>query len=264
MTETKKILQLLIARHQEVLLIVGLNVLGVIAAKIIRTPEQGSVPPSAFLPQLFIIAAAIISTILYYGFQRTTFLEGKKHQQPLVLLKTGSRFFWRMIKFGLLLGPAYIALVWLTFFVTKQFLPPDITFNEIRTQFPFAYQFFFAVPTIILIKPLALMPAIIIVFNCQVLESWHSLKYCKFANAKELIAGFCVMVALGFLWTVLPEKPETIAQHVITVIPTLANQLASLTVAILAIRFVASLNLVYDDQQNSTDQNDLLKDLIEN
>ncbi|MCK4752601.1 MAG: hypothetical protein KAS75_04080 [Planctomycetes bacterium] len=264
MTETKKTLQLLNTRYQEVALIIGLNVLAAIATKIVHTPEQRSIAPLAVLLLIFTVATAIISTILNYGFQRTTFLEGKKHQQPLVLLKTGSRFFWRMVKFGILLVPAYIILVWLTFLATKQFLPSDITFDEIRTQFPFAYQLCFAIPTIILIKPLTLMPAIIIVFNCRVLESWHTLKYCKLAQARELVTGFCIMATLGFLWTSLPEESQTSAKYVMAVIPTFVNQLASLTVAILAIRFVASLNLVYDDQQDSPDTHDLLKDSLEN
>ncbi len=253
MTETKKTLQLLNARYQEVALIVGLNVLSVLALKMFQTAESPPISIHSFLFLVFVAVAAIVSNILNYGFQRTAFLEGEKNQMPSTLLKTGATFFWRMLKFGLCLIPLYLLLIWLAFTITKKIMPPHTSLAKIADDFPLIYHLCFALPTLILFKPLALMPAVIIVLNWGVLKSWKSLKCCKILKAKELVVGFCLLISLGFLWIFLriPDEPVTVTQHLLAVIPPIVTNCVSLGVAIIAIRFVASQNLVYDDSSDS-------------
>ncbi len=156
---------------------------------------------------------------------------------------------------GLVLAPAYFILIYFTFLATKLLTVVDTTFTETTASSPVLYQFYMALPTLILIKPISLMPALIIVLDCRLLDSWHSLKYCRLTDAKELILLFCFSVSLSFIWILLkiPTQPETTAQYILNIIPPVLTQLVSLTVAVLAIRFVASRNLVYHKNNDSLD-----------
>ena len=261
MTEIKKTLAILKARWPEVTLIVGLSILALLLNKLLRAAQPNLTPKQsllALIPLGFVLAVMIISTILNFGFQRTVYLEGKKQQQPMVLLKTGKHFFWRMVKLGLLLLPIYCILIWLTFLVTKQLASIETGYFETAQSFPLVYQFCFIGPSLILVKPLLLVPALVIVLDCQVLESFKYLKKYRLFDARGLLMLFLVGTIFSFSWVLLPKLNEvaTISHYMFTMVRSIIGQFITLMVAVTAIRFVASLDLVYDSGQSSSDPED--------
>lgn len=262
MTEIKKTLAILKARWPEATLIIGLNVLLVLSNKLFRI-EKAKLTP--ILPLLFFISAAtlmIIWILLNSGFLRTAYLEGDKRQPLIVLLKTGMRFFGRMFRLGLLWLLIYFPLLWLTYSATKPFASIKAGFFDTARSSPLLYQFYFTVPYLILIKPLLLMPAIIIVMDCKVLESFKFLKKCKLLDAKGLLILVLISIILNFSWTILPKLNEslTISQFLLKIFSPVLMQFIRLMIAVTAVRFVASLNLVYDipsveDSQKHTNGN---------
>jgi hypothetical protein len=160
------------------------------------------------------------------------------------------RFFGRVFRLGLLLLLIYFPLIWLTYSATKLFTSVNTSFFATARSSPLLYQFYFTIPYLILIKPLLLMPAIIIVLDCKVLESFKFLKKCKLFDAKGLLILALISIILNFSWTILPKLNEslTISQFLLKNFSSVLMQFIRLMIAIAAVRFVASLNLVYDVQ----------------
>ena len=168
MTEIKKTLAILKARWPEVTLIAGLHILGMLSNKLFRAAKPDLARTWVLLYMAFSFLIMIISIILYLGFLRTVYLEGQKHQSPLVLLRIGKHFFWRMVGFGLLWGLVYLILAWLIFLITKQLTSIDTGFFETAKVAPLVYQLCFIAAMLILIKPFLFIPALIIVLDCGV------------------------------------------------------------------------------------------------
>jgi hypothetical protein len=97
-----------------------------------------------------------------------------------------------------------------------------------------------------LIKLSLLIPALIIVLDCEVTTSFKLLRRCKLSNAKELIALFLVQIALGLLWTFASQLSgvTTIFYHILMGIYYIVSTFIALMIGVTAVRFVASLDLV--------------------
>lgn len=264
MTEIKKTLIILKARWPEVALIIGINILSLLFDKLMLIYRNESVPMQGLIDLGYLLLILLILGILIVGFQRTVYLEGDKRQSPMVLLKTGMRFLGRMLRWGLLWLLAYLPLIWLTYSATKLFTSINAGFFETAQSSPLLYRLYFTLPGLILIKPLLLMPVIIIVLDCKVLESFKFLKRCKLFNAKELLILVLISTIFSFIWTILPKLNEalTTSQFILIVFSTVVMQFIGLMIAVTAVRFVASQNLAYDDHLRSADSQDLLKPLI--
>jgi hypothetical protein len=101
--------------------------------------------------------------------------------------------------------------------------------------------------TIILMKLILLLPALVIVLDCGAFESFKLLKKYRFREARELIALFCFQPVLGFLWMFLRAPYDaTILGPIFKIGTFVITNFISLTIVIMAMRFVASHNLVYD------------------
>ncbi len=256
MTEIKKTLAILKARRSEVTLLVGLNVLFILSNKLMFTTETKPAPLQHLISYIFVLLMGIILTILTIGFQRTVYLEGDRQQSPMVLLKTGKRFFWRMFGLGLVWLPVYFILAWLTFSVIKG---SGADFIQSAQSFPLLYQFCFTVPTLILLKPLLLLPVIIIVWDCKVIESFKHLKNYRIFDAKELLLLFLILTICNFAWTLLPNPDEvkTILPFLLIMVTYLLIYFISLMVVVTAVRFAASVDLASDEGLASSDSENL-------
>lgn len=261
MTEIKKTLTILKNRWPEVSLIVGLNVLYSLSNKLISTTNAGSKHSYNWVAFIYSIFLLIFITALIAGFERTVYLEGDKRQRPIVLLRTGLCFLWRKIKLAILIMPIFIIFAWLTYLIIKMFAPTDITFFKTYEVSPLLYMLYYAIPELILIKPLLLIPALIIVLDCQVLESFKYLKKCKLLDAKGLVFLFMLSIVLGFIWTSLPwtKTIKTIHQYTLWACYAVLKQFVVLLIAVTAVRFVASLGLVYDKPRKKLNSKGLLK-----
>lgn len=248
MNEIKKTLATLKARWPEVAFITSIGILSIIFDKLILTYRNESAPMQSLIDLGYLLLILLILWIITVGFQRTFYLEGDKRQPPTVLLKMGMPFLGRMIRFGLLWLLVYLPLISLTYSTTKLFTSTNTGFFETAQSSPLLYQFYFILPSLILIKPLLLMPAIIIVLDCKVLESFKFLKKCRLFNAKELLILVLISTLFSFLGATLPKLNEalTTSQFLLIVSSHVLMQFICLMTAVMIVRFVASQNLVYD------------------
>lgn len=261
MTEIKKTLAILKARWPEVTLIVGLYALAVLSNNLFRAARPDLTKTLILLCIPFSLTLMVLLMILNYGFLRTVHLEGQKRQMPIDLLKIGKHFFWRMVGFGLIYVVPYFVLAWLTFLIIKYFTSIDTGFLETAKVAPWLYQLCSIAPMLILIKVVLFIPALIIVLDCGVFESFKFIGKCKLLDSRELVALFCLRMVLPFLWVFLriSYNPETTSQYILRSVPTVIGSVLWLTIAVTAIRFVASLDLVYDGSAKDLNSEDLVQ-----
>ena len=266
MTEIKKTLTILKARWPEATLIVGLYALAVISNNLFRAARP-DLTKTLFLLCLFLLCMAfslalmVATMVLNYGFLRTVHLEGQKVQTPMALLKKGRYFFWRMLGFGLIYVVPCFVLAWFIFLIIKYFTSIDTGFLETVKVAPWLYQLCFIAPMLILIKVVLFIPALIIVLDCGVFESFKFLRKCKLLDSRELVALFCLGMVLPFLWFFLriTYNPEITSQYILRSATAAISYVLWLIIAVMAVRFVASLHLVYDNQPSSLDFEDSRK-----
>ena len=266
MSEIKKTLSILKTRWPEVTLIVGLYALAVLSNNLFRAARPDLTKALSLLCLLFSLILIVGSAILHWGFLRTVYLEGKKRQTPMALLKKGRYFFWRMVGFGLIYVVPCVILAWLIFLIIKQFTFIDASFFQAAKVVPFIYQLCFIAPMLILIKVVLFIPALILVLDCGVFESFKFLRKCKLLDSRELVALFCLRMVLPFLWVFLRilYNPETTSQYILRIVPTVIGYVLGLIIAVTAVRFVASLDLVYDGGQSSLNSGNLVEPSTEN
>jgi hypothetical protein len=264
MNEIKKTLEILKARWPETTLIIGFYILSLFVNKLLSNVHTKASPLLGLINFIFIIAFITIFELLIIGFQRTFYLEGQQRQSLIVLLRIGAHFFWRMVGIEFIFLFVFGVLAWITFFIIKQLLPIEAGFWGTYKNYPIVYQLCFTIPSLILIKPSLLIPTLIIVLDCRISQSFKLFRQFKLLDAKELVVLFLTSIAIAFLWIFLPsiESAVTISQFVLTVAKSIIQQFVSLMIVVLAVRFVTSRNLVYDNRSSSLNFQDLPKPLI--
>ena len=253
MTEIKKTLAILKARWPEVILLIGIGFLASLFSGISKV-YRGYFSWAL----LTCIGLLLIEVLIYLGFLRTVYLEGDKRQSPLVLLQAGKDFFLRLCGLGLLYMIVLGLLVQVIFWIMKTVTPIDGSLKEVA---PMVGRLCLSIAMVILIKVYLLIPALIIVLNCGAFESFRFLRRYKLLDAKELLAVYGIQMATPFLWCFLPVRKEvtTVAQSILGLSYYVIWNLLTLTILVMAVRFVASQNLVYDDRSRSLNAEDLLK-----
>jgi len=268
MNEIKETIAILKARWPEVTFIICFSVMSLFVNKLHLIAGTGSTMSESLLGLVYLLLLFIIivmNLLLTIGFQKTIHLTGKQRQSPMVLLRSGWHFLGRMVKVGLILTPIYCLLIWLTFLIGKKFTFIDTNFFKTAQSSPFLYQLCFAVPGFILIKPLLLMPTLIIVLDCQVFQSFKLLKKIRLFDAKELLALFLITTISTFYSAVLPKLNEPIStwQFALIIFFSALTRFLGLMIAVTVVRFVISLDLAYDSITNDLNSEKLLKPPIE-
>ncbi len=238
MSEIKNTLAILKARWPEVTLIIGLAVLLPFLSKLLTKLKYDSALSLTVLVTCFSLALTVIRTMLRSGFLRTVYLEGQQRQTIAVLLRPGLHFFWRMIVLGLLYAIPLLTVTLLsTRLVGKPTAPGQLVMN------------------IILMKFILLLPALVIVLDCRVIESFKFLKKCRLRDAGELIVLFCFNMAFPYLWMFSRTLYGTTTgpQLIFRIVTSIITCFIGLIIAVTAVRFVASLHLVYDEQISPSD-----------
>jgi len=236
----------------------GLYALAVLSNNLFRAVRDDPARTFILLHAVFSLMVMVVLTILNFGFMRTVYLQGQERQKPIVLLKKGRDFFSRIFGFGLICLIPYFILAWLIFLVIKYFTSIDTGFFETGKVNPWLYQLFFAAPMLILMKVVLFIPALILVLDCRLFESFKFLRKCRLLDSRELIALFCLRMVLPFLWVFLqiPYNPETISQHILRTVTTIMSYFIWLIVGVTAVRFVGSLDLVYDSDLSVSESED--------
>ena len=239
-------------------MIIGLNVLCLLVNKLHLTaqPEGNTIESVMRLAHLLILAIIILTIMLLtVGLQRTVYLEGQKRQSPLVLLRTGRYFLWRVIKFRLIFAPAVWILAWLIFLATKELTSIETDFLKSAEAAPLVYGLSFAAASLVLVKPLLLMLPLMVVLDCPVFASFKLLRQCKLLDAKELVMLFLISTALMLLRGFFPsvKSASTISEWLLIIAWHIVHGFLNLVIAVLAVRFAASLDLVHQKKRSSED-----------
>jgi hypothetical protein len=259
MTETKETLTILKARWPEVAFIIALEVLAQSINMLwpIFHPTGLLFQTSITLGYLLFI---IITYLIIFGFQRTVYLEDRKRQSPLALLREGKHFVLRLVGLGLIYTLALACLQILVLWAIKHAAPD---FMDTRWGASLVYQLPSTSVSLILMKPVLLIFPLIIVLDCNIFTSLKMLGRCRLRDARELIILFLISLGLPFLWALLPSQHGmTISHYFLTILQLITGQFIDLMMAVMAIRFVASKNLTYDTGSTPLDSQDSLKPSI--
>ncbi len=255
MTEIKKTLTILKARWPEVILIIGLTVLLPFLSKLLTKLKYDSALSLTVLATCFRLALMVVTIVLRSGFLRTVYLEGRKRQSIAVLLRTGLHFLWRMIVLGLLYAIPLLTLTLLSIRLAGKPTAPG------ETDILHNISLLVLVINIILMKFILLLPALVIVLDCRAFESFKFLKKCRLRDAGALIVLFCFNMAFPYLWMFSRTLYGTITtpQLIFRIVTSITTCFIGLIIAVTAVRFVGSLDLVYDNKPVSLDFEDLRK-----
>ena len=251
MTEIKKTLAILKARWPEVTLIMGLYLLMLLYYPLFGSVGRRLLTPDKFallaLPMSYLLLA--ISATLRFGFLRTVYLQGDQRSSPLTLLRTGIYFLWRMIVLGALYSIPFLLVALLSTRIIVGLVSPE---SFAQSSF-WINQLFFLAFSVFLVKLILLLPALVIVLDCRTFESFKFLKHCRLWEAKELVILFYAHLAFRFLLRFLRLHYDilTASRYILEIGPLIISCFVNLTIVVMAVRFVGSLNLVYDNSQSS-------------
>jgi hypothetical protein len=149
-----------------------------------------------FIVGMGTVLFAVILQMLYLGFLATAYSEGASPKQPAQLVSVGRLFFWRMLRFQVILGIVYIGIS----FVILAIVQSVVLGAEEVSGIPdwVAHLCSFAALAV-LAKPMLFMPAVMIVRDRMVLEAIGLLKEYRFLDAKDLVRAFFVCFATVYL-----------------------------------------------------------------
>jgi hypothetical protein len=256
--KTKGAFEILKARWPEVTIIIGIGVLAqFINMSYLIWHRTGTLTSTIRTLGYFLFI--IIAFLLNIGFRRTFYLEGQRRQSPVVLLQEGRNFFWRLFILGLIYWFALILLNWLISWTVKQFASTDESTIIVYLLSQWSLNLF----RLLLMKPILLIFPLIIVLDCSILQGFKMFSRCRLRDAKELIVLFLIStIGPTLLWKILPSAVIQSGRHYIVLLSaahTIIWQFISLMIAVMAVRFVASQNVVYDNGSKPLDSQDSLK-----
>jgi len=257
MNEIKETIAILKARWPEVTFIIGFGFLVSLFGGILESYQA-----YRSWKGVTCIGLLLIEIVIYLGFLRSVSLESNKRQSLLSLLHKGKNFFWRFCGLALLYFVVLVLLTQAIFFIIKIATP---IVGSLKEAAPVIRLLCLSVTKLILIKLYLFIPALIIVLDCGAFESFKFLRQCKLLEAKELLAVYCAKIAISFVWLFLPTSGELpLAPHIILILSYyLTWNILTLMIFLMAIRFVSSLNLVYDSTLKDLNSENLLKPPIE-
>ncbi len=189
----KSVFEILKERWIEVGVIVAL---GLIRVFINRLPGF----PYNFMPacisQAFFLVLVGVIMIVRAGFLRTAYLYGQERQKISRLVSTGKHFFWRLLIFSLIYAIILNGFYWGVMGVLR--------FCIGSSGFPgftgWASRFCGLTVRIALMKPLLLVPAMIIVHDCGVIEGIKNVWAYKLFRAKGLLIFFAIQQLFKIVW----------------------------------------------------------------
>jgi len=139
---------------------------------------------------------AIIWQMLYLGFLATAYTEGAAPKQPGQLVSVGRLFFWRMLRFQIILGIAYIGISLVILAIVQSVALGQKDVSRIPDWIAHLCSF---AALAVLAKPILLMPAVMIVRDRMVLEAFGLLREYRLLEAKALVWAFFVCFATVYL-----------------------------------------------------------------
>lgn len=128
---------------------------------------------------------SIISQMLFWGFLRSAAIEGIQPAEPMVLLRIGRKYFWKLLLFQLLLLPVVLLIV-LVIQAGVQILLYGKA--ELQTPPPLWLEIVGATVTgLILMKPVYLIPALILWRNCGIWDALRNLRQIRMLEMRQFM-----------------------------------------------------------------------------
>jgi hypothetical protein len=196
-----KVIDILKARWAEVLLVVGFQT-GVLFLfeQIVMTADEQAASRRAAMPEhiAFLLgvgtmAFAIIAQMLYLGFLRTAYEEGITRWEPGQLLRIGRYYFWRVVRFSLLMAAAIVGLL-----IPLMSIAYAVTGIKPPEPLPvWATGVVLICILIVLIKPMIFSQAIMIARDVMALRSIGMLSEYRLTQAPGIVAIYILVLALG-------------------------------------------------------------------
>ncbi len=199
-------------RWPEVVLIVFLQAgVMMLMEQVSATVEQEAAGSRAGQPLLAIdfflglgaIAIMIVAQMLYLGFLKTACTEGTAPREPAAILRIGRYYFWRILRFQLIIGVVYLGLS----MIIVSLLGPLVSEAAKPEDFP---QWLFGVSSllalIVLIKPLTLSPALMVGCDMMAVESIGAIRRHRIFGERKVLAlyvlGLIIISAISVVLAV--------------------------------------------------------------
>ena len=131
------------------------------------------------------IAIAIVAQMLYLGFLKTACTEGTVPREPGILLRIGRHYFWRILRFQLIIFVVYIGLVGLILSLLGPFFT-EATKPEDFPKWLLGVSSLLAL--IVLIKPLTLSPALMVGCDMMAVKSIVSIRSYRIFGERKVLA----------------------------------------------------------------------------
>ncbi|RKY06883.1 MAG: hypothetical protein DRP66_07900 [Planctomycetota bacterium] len=131
------------------------------------------------------IAITIIAQMLYLGFLKTACTEGAAPREPAAILRIGRYYFWRILRFQLIIFVVYIGLVGLILSLFAPFVP-DAAKPEDFPKGLLGISSLMAL--IVLIKPLTLSPALMVGCDMMAFKSIVSIRRRRIFGERKVLA----------------------------------------------------------------------------
>jgi len=184
-----------------------------------------------------IIAAILI--VIKAGFFRTAYLHGTQRYRIGALFGQGRRFFWRMAVFGIILRLIYTSVQLFIGFITARCAAQD---NYL--MFPWwTVTLCSMFVSIVLIKPMLLVPALVVVRDISLIDAVKSMREYKIFRAKELLILFGIGLGLSFGHLFLMSLRNTAFYRPLQFAMSIVGYFLAVAIALSAVRFVAEKSL---------------------
>ncbi len=244
---TEPVLKIIKYRWPEVVLIIGI---GALASISIYLPGKEISEETEFPPQfLYQLILGGIGMIITWGFLRTACLNNLQQQQPFGLFKTGLHFLIRMIAFRLLFGLVGFCFLFFVYQIVSQLFTVNKELIDAAKDLPWTFNLCIFFTMLLLMKPFLLIPAIIVVLDCKVLESFRLFWQYQLRKAAGLVVLFCIQLLTPFLAILL--KPRSVIAYIALILAALITSFIEFLVYITAVKFVSNENLPVVKQSGS-------------
>jgi len=181
---------------------------------------------------------AIIWQMLYLGFLATAYTEGASPKQPGQLVSVGRLFFWRMLRFQIILGIIYIGISFVILAIVQ-----SVALGQKDVA--------------VLVKPILLVPAVMIVRDRMVLEAFGLLREYRLLEAKALVRAFFVCFATVYLLSSLLSliEPGGVFYYAAVGIYAVVSSALIVTLTLGALLFVGSKTKLATEDTENTENN---------
>lgn len=182
------------------------------------------------------IGISLFVLLIGGGFLRTVYLEGQKRQSISSLMKTGRHFFSRIFGFSIL----YAGAMMLPIMVLYLIIQARESGENLASTLTFAIRIVQPMIKLILVKPILLVPAVIIVTDCELSESFGFIRRMRLLDAKGMLTVFVIQIFLPLFFPYF--RVESLWHYPRVMLYSILTYGLMLAVMIMAVRFAGSVS----------------------